>query len=200
VDLELLDQASNSLTGILYQALAQMDDPLAAGVVETANIVSKVYFGRARIHMLLGQVHRGQLAAEGITPDEAAAKHAFDLAVEQYELVIQDYRAGDELARDLAGQAYAGQGQVAILQGDFARAASRFKEAVALTSPFYQGQFAAFLGYAYIQEEQLDEACRALQDSIDYAGAAGDERTVRLAGFYLDNLEIRLAEKGEKCR
>jgi tetratricopeptide (TPR) repeat protein len=134
--------------------LAKLDEAerayLAAGISKdappSAKVSTKVAFGLGQIHFV-----RGALLSDTVQLAKART---------ELETVIADYRNSassdhdltkDLVGKDLAGQAYAQLGAMAVFERDWPGAIESYQQAIPLVTPSFQAAYSAALGDAYLQ-------------------------------------------------
>jgi tetratricopeptide (TPR) repeat protein len=141
---------------------------LAAGTSKdappSAKVFTKMTFGLGQIHFV-----RGALLSDTVQLAKART---------EFETVIADYRNSalndhdltkDLIGRDLAGQAYAQLGAMAVFERDWPGAIESYQRAIPLVTPSFQAAYNAALGDAYLQAGNRAEAIKAYTEAVSIA-------------------------------
>lgn len=139
-------------------ALAQSDAP------QSANIPGKAHFG-------IGQIYFVKAILEGAT--------WLDQANQEFQMVIDEFNAGNTSISELAGHSYARQAVIAVIKKQPDAAINAYKQAIKLSSPYWQGEYDAGLGDVYLSSNQPALATNAYQDALHVAESLGDQESAK---------------------
>lgn len=171
IDLDKLDEATSA-----YEAALHLDDP-----PESAHIEVKVHYG-------LGKIYRARYL-HGLAAQKSDLSTSLNMAKDEFETVLQEYKNGNARIKNLAGHSLAGLASLAWVQGDYNTAAKDYESSIDLVSPFYQAYYASRLGEVYVADCQIDLAIGAYERAVQIAESKSDQEMLTTYSTRLDELE-----------
>jgi tetratricopeptide (TPR) repeat protein len=164
IDLEMLDQAEK-----LFEEASDLEN-----TPESANISTKSAFGLGQIYFV-----KSQTQGDGW----------IERAKNEFNIVIEDYEAGDVRLREIVSHAYARIALIAWLEGDIDTAVEFYRKAIEVASPFFQGYYYASIGEIYTTANRIEEAREAYSEALRIAEFFGDEESANRYAEKLKALE-----------
>ena len=117
---------------------------------ESANISTKSAFGLGQIYFVKSQIY---------------GEDWIERAKNEFNIVIEDYEAGDVRLREIVSHAYARMGLFAWFEGDLETAVDFYRKAIEVASPFFQGYYYASIGDIYTTANRTEDAREAYSES-----------------------------------
>ncbi len=114
-----------------------------------------------KVHFYLGQIY--------IARSQIDDPSWLQTAEGEFDLVIEDYLAGDDRVKELASHAFARRGLIAMIQQDRETAKSFYQSAIEITSPRYKAYYSSKLAEIYFEEGSLDQALETYDKAIQIA-------------------------------
>lgn len=156
-----IDQGGLAQTEMLLdQAMELPDQPTSANI-------------EAKVRFLRGQVDLTRMYTKLPGGDWTS------LAKAEFNWIVQHYEAGDKSLATLVSHSYARLGTLAYMAGDLKAGVDLIRKGIDLSSPFYSGEYTAWLADIYASAGQKDQAIQAYQDAISIAQANSDEESVK---------------------
>lgn len=150
----------NDIDNLLDEIARLPDQP------ESANIETKVHFQRGML--ALARYRAKQPGGNWLTTAQT-----------EFSEVTRHYEDGDSGVKALASHAYAQLGGIAKVQGHLDLAIELLQKAVQTASPFYVGKYNSSLASFYLENDQVDLACEALEKAIAIAERRGDQDSIK---------------------
>ena len=164
IDLQMLNQAET-----LYEEARILENS-----PESANLGTKSAFGLGQIYFVKAQIH---------------GEDWIERAKNEFNIVIEDYEAGDERIREIVSHAYARVALIAWLESDTETAVEFYRKAIEVASPFFQGYYYASIGEIYKSANRTEEAREAFSEALRIAEFYGDAESANTYNEKLKALE-----------